>query len=131
MTQRRIALFGGSFDPIHLGHTRVADAARRAIDAEKVIFVPARVSPLKGFFPFASDKDRLNMIALAIADNDACAVSDCELTRPAPSYTLQSASGLALPVAWSPLWQGSLSNLVQSILVLPTNAARFYRATAP
>ena len=90
MMRRRIALFGGSFDPIHLGHTRVADAAARQIDAEKVIFVPAKMSPLKGFFPFARDEDRLNMIALAIADNAAFAVSDRELTRPAPSYTLDT-----------------------------------------
>ena len=87
---RRIALFGGTFDPIHLGHTTVADAAARQIGAENVIFIPARISPLKGFFPFASDNDRLQMIDLAITGHEQFAASDCELKRPAPSYTLDT-----------------------------------------
>ncbi len=87
---RRIALFGGTFDPIHLGHTTVADAAAREIRAETVIFVPAKISPLKGFFPFARDNDRLQMIELALAGHQRFAVSDCELKRPAPSYTLDT-----------------------------------------
>ncbi len=92
MVTRRIALFGGTFDPIHLGHTTVADAAARQIGAEKVIFIPAKISPLKGFFPFASDNDRLQMIELALAGHDLFAASDCELKRPAPSYTLDTVS---------------------------------------
>jgi nicotinate-nucleotide adenylyltransferase len=87
---RRIALFGGTFDPIHLGHTTVADAAAKEIGADKLIFIPAKISPLKGFFPFARDEDRLNMIERAVADHSTLAVSDCELKRPAPSYTLDT-----------------------------------------
>jgi len=90
MVTRRIALFGGTFDPIHVGHTTVAEAAARQIGVEKVIFIPAKISPLKGFFPFASDMDRLHMIELALAGQELCAVSDCELKRPAPSYTLDT-----------------------------------------
>ncbi|OHB65197.1 MAG: nicotinate (nicotinamide) nucleotide adenylyltransferase [Planctomycetes bacterium RBG_13_62_9] len=90
MAQRRIALFGGTFDPIHLGHTQVAQAAATRIDAEKVVFIPAKCSPLKGFSPRAGDRARLEMIALAIAGTDVFAVSDCELQRPAPSYTLDT-----------------------------------------
>ena len=90
MTTTCIALFGGTFDPIHLGHTTVAEAAARQIDAEKVIFVPAKISPLKGFFPFARDEDRLRMIELALAGNSLFAVSAGELQRPAPSYTLDT-----------------------------------------
>jgi nicotinate-nucleotide adenylyltransferase len=90
MTTRRIALFGGTFDPIHTGHTTVVAAAATQIGAEKIVFIPARVSPLKGFFPFASDTDRLHMVELAIQGNDLLAVSDCELKRPAPSYTLDT-----------------------------------------
>lgn len=90
MTKRRIALFGGTFDPIHLGHTRVAEAARKRIEAEKVIFIPAKRSPLKGFAPHATDDDRLQMIALATRHNERFSVSDCELRRPAPSYTLDT-----------------------------------------
>jgi nicotinate-nucleotide adenylyltransferase len=90
MNKRKIALFGGTFDPIHLGHTRVAADARDRIRAEKIIFIPAKRSPLKGFLPRASDADRLNMIALAIAGEEIFDVSDYELNKPAPSYTLET-----------------------------------------
>lgn len=90
MAKRKIALFGGTFDPIHLGHTQVAKAAASQIDAEEVVFIPAKCSPLKGFLPNATDDDRLRMIELAIQDDDRFSVSDCELRRPAPSYTLDT-----------------------------------------
>jgi nicotinate-nucleotide adenylyltransferase len=90
MAKTRIALFGGTFDPIHLGHTTVAAEAAELICAEKVIFIPAKRSPLKGFSPRAGDDDRLAMIALAVADSGNLEVSDYELSRPAPSYTLET-----------------------------------------
>jgi len=90
MVERKIALFGGTFDPVHLGHTTVAAEAAEQIGAEKIVFIPAKRSPLKGFLPKASDDDRLKMIALAIADNEKFDVSDCELKKPAPSYTLET-----------------------------------------
>jgi nicotinate-nucleotide adenylyltransferase len=68
----------------------VAQAAASQIGAETVIFIPAKCSPLKGFFPHAGDADRLAMITLAIAGRRDFAVSDCELKRPAPSYTLDT-----------------------------------------
>ncbi len=90
MNKRKTALFGGTFDPIHLGHTSVAADARRRVGAEKIIFIPAKRSPLKGFLPKASDADRFNMIALGIAGEKTFEVSDYELNRPAPSYTLET-----------------------------------------
>jgi len=90
MAKRKIALFGGTFDPIHLGHTTVAADAAEYIGAEKIIFIPAKRSPLKGFLPKASDNDRLAMIALAIAGNKNFQVSDYELKKPEPSYTLET-----------------------------------------
>ncbi len=90
MAERKTALFGGTFDPIHLGHIKVADVAAQRIGAERVIFVPAKRSPLKGFLPAASDTHRLKMIALAIQDNERFAASDCELQRAAPSYTVDT-----------------------------------------
>ena len=88
MANRKIALFGGTFDPIHLGHTTVAADAFERTGAEKIIFVPAKRSPLKGFLPKANDDHRLNMITLAIEGEKKFQVSDYELKRPAPSYTL-------------------------------------------
>jgi nicotinate-nucleotide adenylyltransferase len=90
MTKRRIALFGGSFDPIHLGHIKVAHAAARQLQAETVIFIPAKCSPLKAALPRAKDKDRLKMIELIMQTDRAFAVSDCELRRSSPSYTLDT-----------------------------------------
>lgn len=90
MAQITIALFGGTFDPIHLGHTTVAADAVKRIGAEKMIFIPAKRSPLKGFLPRASDTDRFKMIALAIAGEKNFEVSDFELKKPAPSYTLET-----------------------------------------
>jgi nicotinate-nucleotide adenylyltransferase len=90
MKKRSIALFGGTFDPIHLGHTTVAVDAVRQIHAEKIIFIPAKRSPVKGFLPRASDDDRYKMIALAVAGEKNFEVSDYELHKPAPSYTLDT-----------------------------------------
>jgi len=90
MAKRKIALLGGTFDPVHLGHTAVASDAAGQIGAEKVIFVPAKRSPLKGSLPKADDEHRLAMIAIAIAENSSFDVSDYELRKPAPSYTLQT-----------------------------------------
>jgi len=90
MAKRKIALFGGTFDPIHLGHTDIAAEAVKHIGAEKIVFVPAKRSPLKGFSPCANDEDRFAMIALAIAGNKHFELSDYELKRPEPSYTLQT-----------------------------------------
>lgn len=90
MAKKKIALLGGTFDPIHLGHTIVAEEAAKHIDAEKVFFIPAKRSPLKVLFPQASDNDRLAMIALVIAGNKRFELSDCELERIEPSYTLET-----------------------------------------
>jgi nicotinate-nucleotide adenylyltransferase len=90
MAKRKVALFGGTFDPIHLGHTTVAAAAAEHIGAEKIIFIPAKHSPLKDFFPTASYDGRLKMITLAIADDSRFQLNDYELKKPEPSYTLET-----------------------------------------
>jgi nicotinate-nucleotide adenylyltransferase len=90
MVKKKIALFGGTFDPIHLGHTAVAAAAAEHIGAEKIVFIPAKRSPLKDSFPEAGDGDRLAMIVLAIADNEKFQMNNYELRKPEPSYTLET-----------------------------------------
>ncbi|HUT31229.1 MAG TPA: nicotinate (nicotinamide) nucleotide adenylyltransferase [Sedimentisphaerales bacterium] len=90
MQKRKIALFGGTFDPIHLGHTAVAGAALEHIRGDKLVFIPAKCSPLKQTLPEAGDDDRLSMIALAIESNSKFELSDCELKKPQPSYTLET-----------------------------------------
>lgn len=88
-TFEKIILFGGSFDPIHAGHVCVARHALQALDAGKLIFIPAHRSPHKTDLP-AAGRHRLAMIRKAIEGIDGFCVSDCELMRPQPSYTLDT-----------------------------------------
>jgi len=82
-------LFGGTFDPIHKGHLAVAQAAVEQLDTERLIFVPAHRSPHKTDTS-ASGCHRLEMIRRAIVGCDRLDVSDCELERTGPSYTLDT-----------------------------------------
>jgi len=85
----RIGLFGGSFNPIHIGHLVAAEGAREALRLEKVIFIVAGIPPHKSS-NLAPATDRLHMVELAIADNPSFAVSDVEVCRPGPSYTVDT-----------------------------------------
>jgi nicotinate-nucleotide adenylyltransferase len=85
----KVILFGGSFDPIHSGHLQVARHALKELAAQKLIFIPAHRSPHKPEFP-TFGHHRYTMIAKAIEAFDNFSVSDCELSRPEPSYTLDT-----------------------------------------
>lgn len=87
--RKRIILFGGSFDPIHKGHLGVAQHALEELKAEKLFFVPAGRSPHKKE-PHTDGDHRMAMIRCAIGSLDRMDVSDCELRRPGPSYTLET-----------------------------------------
>jgi nicotinate-nucleotide adenylyltransferase len=86
----RIALFGGSFDPPHCGHLAMARAAHERCGLDRVIFIPCRISPLKGRSPAAPGDARLKMLRLAVAEFPWAEISDCELSRPGPSYSWQT-----------------------------------------
>jgi nicotinate-nucleotide adenylyltransferase len=88
-------VFGGSFDPIHHGHLAIALAALEQIPLDRVIFVPARRSPLKEHVPEASERDRLAMLEAAIGDEPRFTCSRLELDRPAPSFTVDTLEALA------------------------------------
>ncbi|MDD5459755.1 MAG: nicotinate (nicotinamide) nucleotide adenylyltransferase [Phycisphaerae bacterium] len=90
MNENKIALFGGTFDPIHLGHAAVTEFAAKKINASKVILIPAKQSPLKPSSPIACDADRLNMIKLAIENNPLFEASDYELNNKPPSFTINT-----------------------------------------
>jgi nicotinate-nucleotide adenylyltransferase len=90
MVKKKLALFGGTFDPIHIGHTSVAAWALEHIGAEKIIFIPAKQSPLRKTPPNVNDKNRIEMITLAIAKTRDFEVSNYELNKPMPSYTLDT-----------------------------------------
>ena len=87
---KKIGIYGGSFDPVHHGHLILAREAREALDLEKVIFVPAAVSPFKTRAAAASGDMRLKMLHAAIEGEEGFAIDDCELRRPPPSWTIDT-----------------------------------------
>ena len=89
MTEK-IVLFGGTFDPVHIGHIEVAQVAADKINASKVILIPARRSPHKNKQPIASDIDRIEMLQLAVEHKKTFQISNVELNRAEPSYTIDT-----------------------------------------
>lgn len=87
---RRIGIFGGTFDPIHVGHLAAVEDAAARLDLERVLFVPNHVPPHKRPQVVSDPQDRVAMVELAIADNSRFEISLIELARPGPSYTLDT-----------------------------------------
>jgi nicotinate-nucleotide adenylyltransferase len=85
----RIALFGGTFDPVHTGHLLIAQAARETYHLDRVIFVPAGRPPHKNR-PLASARQRLAMCRLAVRGNPGFAVSDWEIRQKRIVYTYET-----------------------------------------
>ncbi len=83
-------LMGGTFDPIHLAHLVVAEAALEDLALERLVFMPSGGPPHKPGRHVSAIEDRLTMIRLAVADNPRLEVSDLEARRPLPSYTVDT-----------------------------------------
>ena len=86
----RIGIFGGSFDPPHIGHLIIAEVARQKLRLEKVVFVPAYVPPHKKGERAATASDRFRMTKLAVRMNPHFSVSDLEIRRRGISYTVDT-----------------------------------------
>ena len=87
---KKIAIYGGTFDPVHHAHLILAREAIETLGLEKVILVPAAISPLKKAAPVASGDVRLAMLRAAIKGQPQFEVDECELLRPPPSYTIDT-----------------------------------------
>lgn len=86
----RIGIFGGSFDPVHLGHLLVAQAAREELDLARLFFVPAAQSPFKPDARPTPAPERLRLLRLALAGETWCEVDDQEIRRGGVSYTIDT-----------------------------------------
>lgn len=90
MTGKGIGILGGTFDPVHIGHLRMADAVYKYMNLEQVMFIPAYVAPHKVGMDIAPADDRYAMTKLAIEPYSYFTVSDLELRRSGVSYTVDT-----------------------------------------
>ncbi|MDM8552079.1 nicotinate-nucleotide adenylyltransferase [Desulfobacterales bacterium HSG2] len=87
---KRIGLFGGTFNPIHLGHLRAAQEVREGFSLEEIYLIPSALPPHKAPEGIAEAEARLEMIRLAVSDCTGFTVSNVELMRSGPSYTIDT-----------------------------------------
>ena len=92
----RIGVFGGTFDPIHMGHLIVAEDARAALELDKILFIPAGQPWFKSYRQITEAHHRLEMVRLAVEGNPSFDVADIEIRRTGPSYTVDTLSELRL-----------------------------------
>jgi nicotinate-nucleotide adenylyltransferase len=92
---QRIGLFGGSFDPVHLGHLLVAQAAREELGLSRLFFIPAAHSPFKPDRQPTPAPMRLRMLRLALSGKDWCELDDQEIRRGGFSYTIDTVRNYA------------------------------------
>lgn len=95
---RGIAILGGTFDPVHVGHLRSAEAVRQTLALDEVRLIPC-FSPPHRRSPEASAADRLAMLRLATADRDAMVVDDREIVRRGTSFTVDTLKSIRLELA--------------------------------
>ena len=87
---KHIGLFGGTFNPIHLGHVRVIREVKSGFDLDEILIIPTALPPHKKSEKVVDAKDRLKMIRLAFLNEPDYVISDVELKRSGPSYTIDT-----------------------------------------
>jgi len=95
MAELRLGVLGGSFNPIHVGHLVLAESFRERLLLDRILFVPAGTPPHKTSHALAGSVHRYAMVALAVAGHPAFAVSDVDLRRSGPSYSVETLERLA------------------------------------
>ena len=97
-------MYGGTFDPVHVGHLIIAAQIAERLQLEQVLFLPSGVSPHKLGHVTASAADRVAMLRLATADNPAFAVDTLEIERNGPSWTADTVEQIAARDETAALW---------------------------
>lgn len=95
MSGERIGIFGGSFDPIHIGHLIIASDAAEQLKLDRVLFIPAAQAPLKSRSPDATDENRIEMVRLATEADERFDVRSIEIDRRGISYSVDTAQDIA------------------------------------
>ena len=90
----RIGILGGTFNPVHSGHLRIAEEVRETLSLDKVIFIPCYDPPHKDEAGIASADARMQMLELAVSDNPYFETSDMELKRGGKSYSIETLTRL-------------------------------------
>ncbi|MDR1778748.1 MAG: nicotinate (nicotinamide) nucleotide adenylyltransferase [Clostridiales Family XIII bacterium] len=90
----RVGVLGGSFDPVHTGHLILAEEALQALALTRVLFMPTYIQPFKQDAEVSPAAERLNMLTLATAGNEALGVTTVELDAGGVSYTINSLRAL-------------------------------------
>ena len=90
--RKRIAIYGGTFDPVHLGHLQIARTVSQLFEIDQFIFVPARLAPHKQHAEVSATLDRYAMLVLATQDFPGLCVSRVELDGPGRQYTVDTLS---------------------------------------
>ncbi len=88
--QKRIALYGGTFDPVHVGHLEIARRVAELFEIDKLLFIPAQMAPHKIGRPVTHPIHRYAMLALATQDDPRLAISTFELDAPDRRYTVDT-----------------------------------------
>ncbi len=91
---KRLAVFGGTFNPPHIGHLKLAECALNSLDADKIVFMTAGNPPHKNAENYLSGDVRFEMVKLLISDNQNYIASDFEIKKAGPSYTAHTLSEL-------------------------------------
>jgi len=92
---QRLGLFGGSFDPVHLGHLLVAETAREELELTRLCFIPAAQSPFKPDTVPTASRERVRLLRLALAGQDWCEIDEQEIRRGGVSYTIDTVRAYA------------------------------------
>lgn len=90
VTQRKIGILGGTFNPVHIGHLVMAEVARQECNLDKVIFIPTGDPPHKVGQYVELSEHRLKMVELAVSDNPFFEVDDLEIRRSGITYTIDT-----------------------------------------